>query len=522
MGGFQVLIQTVGGVEKEYFIPINDADGDNGLLCDDANVQALEHYVGGSLKDYWWSHACGTGTIIGESEIFNANVASTSAGKYFQGSDWLRNQAEFSAFSWVYVTTTGTNQIISETSNLNTGSTRLQFRVDSSNKLSVFYRSAHGLNTVSIADTVDFPLNTWTFVGFSIDCNTDEIALYKNGSQVVFDDSQNPVQCEDLPSATGVQLSSFGLANEVMIGNHTQANLFRRVLTEAEFTSAYSSGVIRCYDLMVQETPSLADSAGSFSLANWAGNVGNEIVNQGSGDITMNNIGSVPFTGTAQIECESYIPSSPLYFYTKDVSPVTPVLTGVTPDSQSAGSNEGVILANGSPSYSYADPSVEHLVEFDNFNPLDVTQIVFISEGVSSISNLSDLENLSLLRLENGSLSSVDGYQNLTSLSYINFKLNDLVGNIDLSKLSNLITIQLQNNLIDSINLGSNAPFSLFDASTNALTQASVDNIINETDTNGVSNGSLNLSGGTNSAPSASSSTALANLIGKGWTVTTN
>ena len=213
---------------------------------------------------------------------------------------------------------------------------------------------------------------------------------------------------------------------------------------------------------------------------------------------------------------------SPLYFYTKDVSPVTPTLTGVTPDSQSAGSNEGVILSNGSPSYSYSDPSAEHLVEFDNFDPLDVTQIVFISEGVSSISNLSDLENLSLLRLENGSLSSVDGYQNLTSLSYINFKLNDLVGNIDLSKLSNLITIQLQNNLIDSINLGSNAPFSLFDASTNALTQASVDNIINETDANGVSNGTLNVSGGTNSAPSASSSTALANLISKGWTVTTN
>ena len=236
-------------------------------------------------------------------QMFNANVASTSAGKYFQGSDWLRNQAEFSAFSWVYVTTTGSHQIISETSNLNTGSTRLQFRVDSSNKLSVFYRSAHGLNTVSIADTVDFPLNTWTFVGFSINCNTDEMALYKNGSQVVFDDSQNPVQCEDLPSATGVQLSSFGSAQEVMIGNHTQANLFRRVLTEAEFTSAYNSGVIRCYDLMVQETPSLADSAGSFSLANWAGNVGNEIVNQGSGDITMNNIGSVPFTGTADIEC---------------------------------------------------------------------------------------------------------------------------------------------------------------------------------------------------------------------------
>jgi len=55
-----------------------------------------------------------------------------------------------------------------------------------------------------------------------------------------------------------------------------------------------------------------------------------------------------------------------------------------------------------------------------------------------------------------------------------------------------------------------------------SLDQTTVDNIINETDANGVLNGTLNLSGGTNSAPSGASSTALANLISKGWTVTTN
>jgi len=55
-----------------------------------------------------------------------------------------------------------------------------------------------------------------------------------------------------------------------------------------------------------------------------------------------------------------------------------------------------------------------------------------------------------------------------------------------------------------------------------ALTQASVDNIINETDSNGVSNGTLNVSGGTNSAPSGASLTARTNLIGRGWTLTFN
>ena len=82
----------------------------------------------------------------------------------------------------------------------------------------------------------------------------------------------------------------------------------------------------------------------------------------------------------------------------------------------------------------------------------------------------------------------------------------------------------------DCINL-TNFPANAFDtaicsvytlAFTNTkLSTQSIDNILVSIDTSGVTNGTLNQSGGSN-LPSATGLTAKANLISKGWTVTTN
>ena len=56
----------------------------------------------------------------------------------------------------------------------------------------------------------------------------------------------------------------------------------------------------------------------------------------------------------------------------------------------------------------------------------------------------------------------------------------------------------------------------------NALDQTSVDGVLADLDSGGLSNGTVDISGGTNSAPSAAGLTSKANLEGKGWTVTVN
>jgi hypothetical protein len=55
-----------------------------------------------------------------------------------------------------------------------------------------------------------------------------------------------------------------------------------------------------------------------------------------------------------------------------------------------------------------------------------------------------------------------------------------------------------------------------------ALNQTSVDNILVSLDTAGQSDGTVDISGGTSAAPSATGLAAKASLEGKGWTVTTN
>ena len=61
-----------------------------------------------------------------------------------------------------------------------------------------------------------------------------------------------------------------------------------------------------------------------------------------------------------------------------------------------------------------------------------------------------------------------------------------------------------------------------FNASNNALTVTAINQILVDFDAAGHSGGILNLSGGTNGIPSGAGATAKANLIAKGWTVTTN
>lgn len=61
-----------------------------------------------------------------------------------------------------------------------------------------------------------------------------------------------------------------------------------------------------------------------------------------------------------------------------------------------------------------------------------------------------------------------------------------------------------------------------FSAQGDALTEATVDAILASLDAGGQLNGQCDVSGGSNSAPSAAGLVSVANLTGKGWTVNTN
>jgi hypothetical protein len=141
-----------------------------------------------------------------------------------------------------------------------------------------------------------------------------------------------------------------------------------------------------------------------------------------------------------------------------------------------------------------------------------------------NISNLSAIVSLTALDLWRTSITGdIISLIALTSLTYLNAHDTALSGDVgDLSTLTSLTTLNLETTSVTygttTLPAWSNCTISLQD---NAWSVAEVDNFLIDLDAAGGTNGTLNIAG-TNSAHSAASNAALANLIANGWAVTVN
>lgn len=268
---------------------------------------------------------------------------------------------------------------------------------------------------------------------------------------------------------------------------------------------------------------------------------------------------------------------SKFFFKTKNKSPITPALTGISPDSRSIGSNEVTILADGTPSYSYADDSIEHLVRFENFDPLDVTSINFQADGVVGDLNVSNFVNIATVRANNNlDMTSITGFDNLVNLGSSGIEMNSIgVSTLDFPNAPNCGLVRIANcpnltavNDLDQLTSSTileiyngdiqgdlDTPVSAvmtsmrFDRNSSmtsigtligcivliniqlydcALDQTTVDMVLVDSYANALSgtltNGSINLSGGTNAIPSNTTpvNDAISGLLGLGYTLTLN
>jgi hypothetical protein len=93
---------------------------------------------------------------------------------------------------------------------------------------------------------------------------------------------------------------------------------------------------------------------------------------------------------------------------------------------------------------------------------------------------------------------------------------------LDLSNMKGLAQLYHCCSVLTHINITGSTNLIDVDLNTNALTEASVDHVLITLDENGLSNGNVSLSGGTNAIPSVVGAGAVANLTGKGWVVATN
>lgn len=93
---------------------------------------------------------------------------------------------------------------------------------------------------------------------------------------------------------------------------------------------------------------------------------------------------------------------------------------------------------------------------------------------------------------------------------------------LDLSNMKGLAQLYHCCSVLAHINITGSTSLIDVDLNTNALTVESVDHVLITLDNNGLSNGNVSLSGGTNAIPSVAGAAAVANLTGKGWVVATN
>jgi hypothetical protein len=135
----------------------------------------------------------------------------------------------------------------------------------------------------------------------------------------------------------------------------------------------------------------------------------------------------------------------------------------------------------------------------DNASQIEDFEIGFGPGQAVAISNLYQLEGIDEWDGDNMGFTTLD-FTGITTMTEL-FNGNTGLQHINITGCVNLNNVDL----ID-----------------NALTEASVDHVLITLDDNGLNNGFVDVSGGTNSAPSGLGLAAQASLVIKGWTVFIN
>ena len=155
-----------------------------------------------------------------------------------------------------------------------------------------------------------------------------------------------------------------------------------------------------------------------------------------------------------------------------------------------------------------------------------ITQLrLYNNQLTGSIPSLTDLTSMTKFWAYNNQLTgSIPSLTGLTSITQLLLYNNQLTGSIpSLTDLTSMTHLWVHNNQLTSYTASTiSITLTNINLSNNALDVASVNQLLIDVDTTGHLNGTLNLSGGTNAAPTGAGLTAVTALQGKGWTVTTN
>lgn len=123
-----------------------------------------------------------------------------------------------------------------------------------------------------------------------------------------------------------------------------------------------------------------------------------------------------------------------------------------------------------------ASLTVDDLLTYEQFSTID--ELICKNNGVSDITGIEKLTNLTSLNLMENNLSNVDLTKN-NKLMYVELSGNPRITSIDLSKNIDLKEIYFRNDSLKNINLSSNTNLENLDLGFNELTSINLNNNIN-------------------------------------------
>jgi hypothetical protein len=239
--------------------------------------------------------------------------------------------------------------------------------------------------------------------------------------------------------------------------------------------------------------------AGSLILADKAPKVG--VWKEVSADLCCNTVQDGGYTCCIAIQAIADEESG-LYGFTLQVRNGGPNLTGSIQWTPTVSESFSLVADGSNYDFEYdLEGLIPHTVYLciDNPSQIQDFEIGFGPGTAVAISNLQKLEGIDEWDGDSMAFTSLD-FTGITTMTEL-FNGSTGLQHINITGCVNLEGVYLFNN---------------------NLTQASVDHVLITLDNNGLSNGDLELDGGTNATPSALGLAAQASLVIKGWTVFIN
>lgn len=156
----------------------------------------------------------------------------------------------------------------------------------------------------------------------------------------------------------------------------------------------------------------------------------------------------------------------------------------------------------------------------------DITKLgLYTNSSLTTITGLADCTSLDYINVSScANLTTLD-IPNTTSLAYLSVTSTGITS-LDFTGLTGLTDLLANSCGFTSVDTSPATSLDYIALFNNALDQTSVNNLILDADARGLTNGTLNYSGGTNASPSATEDTtndvlnAYISLVADGWTVT--